>query len=587
MKNKFDMQVFTNIHGDINKMQYLNTLLKEHPLSILGDNTLCSCKFTQENIFGQNEHFMMLEDDMFASYTVTLDDVAFLNKQNSMDTQNILQYINAPLETLMHAMLPYTFVQNGALSSVITMSHFSNSQALFEQLYGSKVLVVPYANFDFDFIQSIKNALEHLNMDELDGIIIEKSMVITFGNSVEHCYNALVEIEDKASEYLLKNGAIVCGDEIERTNKSLLGSLSDIFEKASNCILDVYKGKNKEIPLQTNLEIFAYMRKKVSDYNQMPMLANLDESKKNVHFSNLEELNTFISQTVLTPSSVVELNSFPMLVDSDTTGSIKKYIEQYEGQYTIPSWAVWENFGTITYAHEPLRLMKRKQLVSNSISSILKINTFEPYKSFEQNEIEQIMYNEYFFEDEDLRYSGKVALITNCNNDMGEIIAQEFEDMGAVVVRLQENDDFDEHITQTIKDFGGIDIVVSNPITSKEQRDLQQCMKHEFDAHKDLLELTLPFLKLGIDPTFVYLSYINKDSVGCATANAAMQTYTKSVTADLEEYGIRINCILSNESVESNCEDVAQVLGALCSNDFAKTSGTTIIVDGARNLQLG
>ena len=66
-----------------------------------------------------------------------------------------------------------------------------------------------------------------------------------------------------------------------------------------------------------------------------------------------------------------------------------------------------------------------------------------------------------------------------------------------------------------------------------------------------------------------------------------MQTYTKSIAAQLEEYGIRINCILSNDEVKSNTQDVAQVLGSLCSNDFAKTTGTTIIVDGARNLQIG
>ncbi len=587
MKNKFDSTIFENIQGDINAMQYLNTLLKEHPLSLLGDNTLCSSKFTQENIFGQSEHFMMLENDMFASYTVALDDVAMINKQQQIQTEYILQYLNAPMESLFHAMLPFTFVQNCSLTSVMTISHLDNSSALFEQFYGSNVLVVPYANINFDFIQSIKKALEHLDINKLDAIIIEKYTVITFGNSVQQCYEKILKLENIASEYLIKNGAVICGDEIERTNKSLLGSISDIFEKASNCILDVYKGKNKEIPLQTNLEIFAYLRKKISDYSSRAILANLDESKKSVHFSNTPELKELLSQTALTVNSVVELNAHAMLIEGDTTGSITNYVKQEGDDYMIPSWAVWENFGTITFANEPLRLTKRKQLVSNTIGAILKISTFQPYKSFSNNEIEQIQSNEYIFEDEELLYTGKIAIVTNSNNNMGEQIAQKFEDLGAVVVRLEQEADLDKNITQTIKDYGGIDIVISNPKKVQEQRSFQQCMQDEFDSHKNLLDLTLPFLKLGIDPTFVYLSYTNKESAGCATANAAMQTYTKSIAADLEEYGIRINCILSNDAVQTNSEDVAQVLGSLCSNDFAKTTGTTIIVDGARNLQVG
>ena len=587
MKNKFDSKAFANIQGDFNAMQYLNTLLQDHKSAILGDSTLCSCKFMQKNIFDQNEHFMMLENDMFVSYTVALDDINFLNKQENLSTHTILQYLNAPIESLLHALLPYTFVQNSALSSVITVSHLDNSAQLFEEFYGNEVLVVPYANMDFEFIQVIKKALDHLDLEKLRAIIIEKTTVITFGNSVEHCYNELLYVEEKASQYLLKSGAVVCGDDIEKTNKSILGSLSDIFEKASNCILDVYKGKNKEIPLQTNLEVFAYMRKKISENSAMPMLASLDESKKSVHFSNVENLSQLIKQTPLTPNSVVELNNYPMLVNADTTGSIQEYVNGDEEYCNIPAWAVWENFGTIAFAHEPLQLEKRKRLVSNTISSILKIDTLQGYRSFSQNELEQINNNEYIFEEEELLYTGKVAIVTNCNNLMGQTLAQRFEDLGAVVVRFEENVDFNKSIPQIIKDFGGIDIVISNPIIANEERSLQQCMQYEFDAHKDLLDLTLPFLKLGIDPTFVYLTYINKKSVGCATANAAMQTYTKSIAAQLEEYGIRINCILSNDEVQSNTQDVAQVLGSLCSNDFAKTTGTTIIVDGARNLQIG
>jgi len=584
MRNKFNQDEFTSCASDIAKLQYLNNLLKQHQHKLLGDFSLCSLKHQSENIFNQIESFITLEDDQNSSYTLSLEDIEQVVAAKSMNSIDMVSFLQAPIESILHATLPYTFVQNSNISSISTLAHLQNGEEIINEIYADTILFLPYMPMQFELIKQFVAKIKEVNLQNIDAIILKDNTVLTFGNDVQTCYENIIKVENKASQYLVKNGAIVCGDEVENINKSLLDSIGNIFEKASNCIIDVYKTKNKDIPLQTNLEVFAYMRKKLSDYSDSALLAKFDDSKKAIHFSNFERLEILANKAPLSSYSVQLLGQDALIINENTTQSIEQYMEDEE--QIVPAWAVWENFGVISYASSLSSLYKTQTVVSNTISAMLKCDALGGYESFSQEEIEQIENESIIIESELDIYSGKVALVRNSNTKMGAKIVQELSNNGAVVVEVDDKN-IKEVVDETIKNYGGIDIVVSNPNDKKDDKKptLDEYMDNNFLKHKELLDAVLPFLKLGIDPTFIYLSSVVNQDTGYLAANAALNAYATAKASKLEEYGIRINCVSSNENEPTNDEDVARIVSLLCSNDFANSTGTTIIVDAQRNHQ--
>ncbi len=584
MKNKFNQDEFSKYTNNIAKLQYLNNLLKQHQHRLLGDFSLCSIKHNQENIFSQNEAFITIQDDQDSSYTIAIEDIEQIVAQKSMNSIDIFSFLQAPLESILHAVLPYTYVQNSTISSIATISHLQNSEQIMKDIYGDTILILPYMPMEFELIKDYISKIKQLNLEEIDAIILKDNTTLTFGNDVQTCYENIIKVENKAGQYLVKHGAIVCGDDVEDISKSLLDSIGNIFEKASNCIIDVYKTKNKDIPLQTNLEVFAYMRKKLSDYSQNPLLAKFDDSKKAIHFSNFDKLDSLASQAPLTSYSVQLLGQDALIINENTTQSIEEYMQDED--QIVPSWAVWENFGVISYASSLSSLYKTQTVVSNTISAMLKCDALGGYESFTEDEIKQIENESIIIESELDIYSGKVALIRNSNTNMGIKIVQELTNSGAVVVEVDDKN-IKEVVDETIKNYGGIDIVVSNPNDKKDDKKptLDEYMDNNFLKHRELLDAVLPFLKLGIDPTFIYLSSVVNQDTGYLAANAALNAYATAKAAKLEEYGIRINCVSSNETEPTNDDDVAKIVSLLCSNDFSNSTGTTIIVDAQRNHQ--
>ncbi|MEA1914265.1 MAG: SDR family oxidoreductase [Campylobacterota bacterium] len=584
MKSKYKHEQFLTIKNEIAQLQYLADLLKQHQHALVGDFSLCSLKHAQENIFNHSENFITLEDDQNSSYTVSIEDIEQINEQNQMDHLDIVSFLQAPLESLLHAVLPYTFVQNSSIGSIQTLMHLEDEKEIISAVFGDTVLVLPYMPMQFELVQAFIKKTKGTNLETIDAIVLKDNTVITFGNDVQSCYEKIVLVENKATNYLIQNGAVVCGDEVEKINKSLLDSIGNIFEKASNCIIDVYKTKNKDIPLQTNLEVFAYMRKKLSDYSGVALLANFDNSKKAIHFSNFDKLEELANKAPLNAYSVQMLGSNAMIVNEDTTASLEEYLENNEE--LTPSWAVWENFGTIAFAPSIGTLYKTKTVVSNTLSALLKCDALGGYHSFASEQILQIENESVVIEDEVETYGGKIALVRHSNSALGAKIIQELSNLGAVVVEVDDQN-LEKVVNETVKNYGGIDIVVSNPMASNSDKKptLDQYMKNNFLQHKELLDEVLPFLKLGIDPTFIYLSSVQNQDTGYLAANAALEAYATAKAAKLEEYGIRINCVSSNETQSSNDEDVANIVTLLCSNDFAHSTGTTIIVDAARNHQ--
>ena len=179
-----------------------------------------------------------------------------------------------------------------------------------------------------------------------------------------------------------------------------------------------------------------------------------------------------------------------------------------------------------------------------------------------------------------------------------------------------------------IEKFGGVDIVVSNagsfPASKKiadlEDRAWERSLELNLTSHMKLLRASVPFLKNGIDPSFVIIGSKNVPAPGpgaaaYSVAKAGLAQLARVAALELGEFGIRVNTAHPNavfdtgiwtaevlearaknygmtvEQYKTNnilrkevsSQDVARLVLAMAGPEFSKTTGSQVPIDGGND----
>ena len=182
-----------------------------------------------------------------------------------------------------------------------------------------------------------------------------------------------------------------------------------------------------------------------------------------------------------------------------------------------------------------------------------------------------------------------------------------------------------ESVEAAIRQFGGLDIVVSNAgIFSPSERleDLsdanwEKSLSLNLTSHRTLLELVIPYLKLGFDPTIIVNASKNVPARGrvpvlYSVAKAGLTQLARVAALELAKDGIRVNILhphavfdtaaWTQDVLEARArnygmtvdqykrnnllgvvvtsQDVAALVCAMAGPAFAKTTGAQVPVDG-------
>lgn len=177
----------------------------------------------------------------------------------------------------------------------------------------------------------------------------------------------------------------------------------------------------------------------------------------------------------------------------------------------------------------------------------------------------------------------------------------------------------------TVKHFGGIDILISNAgffpastfLETLADDVLAKSMQLNFTSHFALLRECIPFLRLGIDPAVVMVASKNVPAPGpgamaYSSAKAALTQMVRVAALELGQHGIRVNAVHPNAVFDTGIWDektlqarakaygvtvdeyktgnvlkkevtsaqVARTIVALSGNDFSCTTGAQIAIDG-------
>lgn len=129
------------------------------------------------------------------------EDMVALQRANLIDPSSP----NPSVETLLHAFLPHKFVDHTHSTAILAIvDQGEDSEALCQKVFGPRMGYVPYIKPGFDLA---KAAAEVFDRDPtVEGLILDKHGIFTFGDRAEEAYGRMIHWVTVAEDYVAAHG---------------------------------------------------------------------------------------------------------------------------------------------------------------------------------------------------------------------------------------------------------------------------------------------------------------------------------------------------------------------------------------------
>jgi len=537
---------------------------------------------------------------------------------------------NPSVEAILHAIIPFKYVDHTHADPVVTITNTPRGEERIRELYGDRVIVVPYVMPGFILAREIYKMTRDISWDDYQGMVLLHHGVFTFHDDARKSYENMIALVSQAEDYIKEN----------------VGALD-------------YTGRS----LDEDLLGLSKMRRLVSDYRGTPVIAHLDSSAKSIAYSNLPDVSGISSRGPLTPDHVIRTKPHPVVFNTPIEEALSRFTEDYETYFkrnssreltmldTAPRWGVWPGQGILSFGKNVKEVQIISDISQHTIEAIRNAEVMGGWEVLSEPEIFEMEYWE--LEQAKLKkaaaspkFEGKIALITGAASGIGRACLKELQQKGAVVVGLDIDSDVENLAGKTalglqcdvtdnkalskavqtvIGEFGGLDIVISNAgsfpqsekISAMDDMRWEKSMRLNLTSHQQLIKHSIPFLEYGIDPTIIIIASKNVPAPGpgvsaYSVAKAGLTQLARVAALELGEKGIRVNVIHPNavfdtgiwtpEILEKRAEhydmsvneykcnnvlktevstaDVARMAAAMAGRQFGKTTGAQIPVDG-------
>jgi rhamnose utilization protein RhaD (predicted bifunctional aldolase and dehydrogenase)/NAD(P)-dependent dehydrogenase (short-subunit alcohol dehydrogenase family) len=115
---------------------------------------------------------------------------------------------NPSVEALLHAFLPHTFVDHTHSSALLALADQPDAAAVCRQVFGERVVLVPYVMPGFALAQSCADLYEAAaeraaaSGVELEGMVLLKHGLFSFGSTAKQSYERMIELVRLAEQHL-------------------------------------------------------------------------------------------------------------------------------------------------------------------------------------------------------------------------------------------------------------------------------------------------------------------------------------------------------------------------------------------------
>ncbi len=203
------------------------------------------------------------------------------------------------LELLLHAFLPAKFVDHTHANAVLSLIDQPAGEKLAREVYGERLGFVPYVRPGFGLA---KKAAEVFDRNpKVEGLILDKHGIFTFGASAKESYERMIELVSRAEDRLAKNRKSVFAP--GRVPPQVAGSddVAPIVRGA--CTLRDANGEG------------AHRR----------MILEFRQSDPIISFVNGAELARYANAGVITPDYTIRTKNWPLILPAPEAGKLDDF----------------------------------------------------------------------------------------------------------------------------------------------------------------------------------------------------------------------------------------------------------------------
>ncbi len=359
MKSLFNDKEALSYGSDVAMRVYTSRLLGQDSNLVLhgGGNTSVKSKVDGEEILfvkGSGWDLATIEEPGFAP--VKLDPLIEMAKLDALSDSDMVKQQreamidetapNPSIEAILHAIIPFKFVDHTHSDAVVTISNTPNGEAIIKELYPN-FLIVPYVMPGFILAKTIYDMSKDLDWSQCEGMILLNHGVFTFNEDAKVAYEDMIKAVTISEEYLEKNSSI-----------------------------QVVKSQEKGFD-------FTQLQKAVSSAKGFEVKMRINQSQTAVTFASQDSVAQLAKKGILTPEHIIRTKRFPLLVDENISASLENYMQEYESYFNTfatdeiclnkaPNWAIIPNVGTVSFGKNEKECQVIEDINNHTMDAILK-----------------------------------------------------------------------------------------------------------------------------------------------------------------------------------------------------------------------
>ncbi|MCP5353067.1 MAG: bifunctional aldolase/short-chain dehydrogenase [Chromatiales bacterium] len=633
---------------------YSSRLLGREPALVLHGGGNTSVKLRETNTVGEAEDILYVKGSGWDLATIEapgyapvrlahllklaeLDELSDSAMVNELKTHMTIASAPTPsVEAILHAVLPYRYVDHTHADAVVTITNTPDGEARIRELYGDRVVIIPYVMPGFDLARLVARLFPKQVGPNTIGMVLMNHGIFSFGATAKESYERMIELVSAAEDYLAGHGAWQLPEAVQ----------------------------TEELPpLRDNI---ARLRAAISAQLGAPAVICRRDDPRACAFTRRDDLVRIAQQGPATPDHVIRTKRVPLL-----GRDVDAYADAYRAYFNsnapksrvpvtmldpAPRVILDRVLGMLTVGRSAKDADIVGDIYAHTIGIIERAEKLDRWQALPAFDIFEVEYWE--LEQAKLKqggkappFAGEVALVTGAASGIGRACVQSLLGRGAAVVGL----DIDPAITTTfqrpdylgitcdvtdanaivaalenaVQRFGGLDMLVLNAgmfpggraVAELDDALWRKVMTVNLDANLTLLRECHPLLKLA--PNKGRVAVIGSKNVPAPGPGAAAYSASKAALNQLARVtalewaadGIRVNSVhpdavfdtglwtdevlaaraahygLSVEAyktknllrTEVRSVDVAEMVAAMLGPLFAKTTAAQVPIDGGND----
>ncbi|HEY8496399.1 MAG TPA: bifunctional aldolase/short-chain dehydrogenase [Limnochordales bacterium] len=492
------------------------------------------------------------------------------------------------IETLLHAFIPYDYVDHTHPDSVIAFCTTDDGERLVKECFGERAVWIPYIRPGFTLARQVGLAVRE--NPQLEAVFLAKHGLVTWGRTAAECYRNTIRIINEAAAFI----------EARVQGRPAFGGV-----------------KVAVLPAQERRRLAAQLLPLVRGLvsRRQRMILHYDDSERVLEFVNGKDSRALALTGAACPDHLVHTKYLPLWVDFDPVSEglphleerLRAGIDRYAAEYTAyvqahrregegvddpyPRVILIPGIGMIATGKDKATARQTAGLFHRAIEVMDGASVLGRYVSMTPQEACDVEYwplerYKLTLAPPEKELSRRVALITGAASGIGRAAAERLAEAGAHVVIADINvqaaeavaaginksvgseralalamDVTDEAavvagLEQVVLTYGGLDILVSNAGTAM-ARTIEETSLADWERLFRLLatgyflvsrEAVRCMKRQGIGGSIVFVTSKNamvasKHAAAYNAAKAAELHLARSLAEELGPDGIRVNCV--------------------------------------------